>query len=167
MTYISAYSAEYIYLKKPVKVYCHAIEGVLFQGEKVIAVRSSGGWDISGTYNIAHDGKLYHTDIDSIIPAGKLTRKNANIKNNISYIFTGHAENSITAKTLNSAVSDWSDLYYESCSTCHKAYEPSEYPCKRWASIVDSMKVQAGLSPSDERVILRYLQIKSRTSKKR
>lgn len=160
-------ATEYIYLKKPVKVYSHSIEAVIFKGERVKAGKTNGGWLISDTFSMSQDGKLMRTDIQSIIPAGAVTGKNVHIKQGGRYIFTGSVVSDVAAKTLNQAVDDWADVYYERCSTCHKAYEAADYPCKRWPSIVDSMRVQAGLTPSEKRLILRYLQLKSRASKKR
>jgi hypothetical protein len=57
------------------------------------------------------------------------------------------------------AMSDGERLDRAKCTSCHSAYEPSDYPPKAWLAAMDEMEKQkrVHLSPEERAMILQYL----------
>jgi len=56
-------------------------------------------------------------------------------------------------------MSDGERLYLTKCTSCHSAYQPSEYPPKAWLAAMDEMEKQkrVHLSQEERAMILQYL----------
>ncbi len=56
-------------------------------------------------------------------------------------------------------MSDGQRLYLAKCTSCHSAYEPSDYPPKAWLAAMDEMEKQkrVHLSQEERAMILQYL----------
>jgi mono/diheme cytochrome c family protein len=57
------------------------------------------------------------------------------------------------------AMSDGERLYLTKCTSCHSAYQPSDYPPKAWLAAMDDMEKQkrVHLSQEERAMILQYL----------
>lgn len=48
-------------------------------------------------------------------------------------------------------------LFYGRCTLCHVAKEPSDYTITQWRGITQSMFPRAGLTPSEQELVLQFL----------
>ncbi|WP_234400158.1 molybdopterin dinucleotide binding domain-containing protein [Shewanella marina] len=76
---------------------------------------------------------------------------------NIEQLGMGAALNAI--KPGHKAVeSQGEKIFYSACTMCHAAPNPSDYTYMQWQGITKSMFPRAGLSASDQKLVLEYLQ---------
>ena len=49
------------------------------------------------------------------------------------------------------------NIYISNCSACHSLYSPDDFNSANWSSILSVMAPRAGLSKSDQALVLKYV----------
>jgi trimethylamine-N-oxide reductase (cytochrome c) len=63
----------------------------------------------------------------------------------------------VVARSAGGPESPGEKLFYSSCTLCHSAPKPGDFTSAQWKGITNSMFPRAGLSPSDRKLVLDFL----------
>ncbi|WP_415238733.1 hypothetical protein [Seleniivibrio woodruffii] len=144
-----------MYVKEPLDVPTSVGTATIYQGASFDGYFAGGGWLVRKKFRLFPDGRLF----DPAIPGVPMGGLKLPVKTPLPDMIEIQAVigSKKLAETMDDAVSDLENVYFERCGTCHRAYEPSFYSYPEWETVVRSMRLHAGLDEKSAVKILRYL----------
>ncbi|QAR32587.1 hypothetical protein EP073_03950 [Geovibrio thiophilus] len=71
----------------------------------------------------------------------------------------GFIKSSFISTSMDEALREYEDKYYEICSSCHSAISHRRFSVEQWAGIMNSMKTHAKISDNDSAGLYRYIKL--------
>lgn len=127
----------------------------IYQGASFEGYFAGGGWLVRKIFRLSPDGRLFDPSIPGV-PMGGLKSAGKSPLPDMIDVQKVIGSKKLT-ETMDDAVNDLENTYFERCGTCHRAYDPDSFSYPQWETVVKSMKLHAGLDENSAAKILRYL----------